>query len=96
MSGGSFNYLCYKSADELFAAEADLQHMADELAQIGYAPDAAAETQELLLDLRAFYNRATTRMRRLNNVWRAVEWWRSCDYSEEQVAEAVQQYQQGQ
>jgi hypothetical protein len=92
MSGGSFNYLFRKDAAELLGRLSDLEEMADVLARLGYAPDAAEETQTLLLDSRAFLNRTNPVLERLNEVWQAVEWWQSCDSSEEKVREALQTY----
>ena len=41
MSGGSFNYLCYAESDNIAEKTEDLQYMADQLAALGYASDAA-------------------------------------------------------
>jgi Holliday junction resolvasome RuvABC DNA-binding subunit len=49
MSGGSYNYLCHSwDLDDLDKHESDLEDMADRLAALGYAQDAARETQALL------------------------------------------------
>lgn len=66
--------------------------MADELAKLGYAEDATRETMETLLEIRQAQIRIDTRLKRLNNVWYAVEWWRSCDVSEDAVKEALSSY----
>mgnify|MGYP001593382905 CR=1 FL=1 len=93
MSGGSYNYLCWKSdLDELLVQQHALRDMADRLAGLGYAQDAAAETEELLLMLRQWKIRAETRAKRLEHVWKAVEWWDSCDWSEEAVHKALAAY----
>jgi hypothetical protein len=70
----------------------ELQSMADRLAELGYANDAARETQTLLLEIRAFRNRATPVLDRLEGVWKSVEWWTSADWSEESVREALAKY----
>lgn len=98
MSGGSYNYLgsiCYDDLAELLGKETDLQAMADRLAGLGYANDAARETEELLVMLRQWKIRADVRVRRLLDVWHAVEWWDSCDWSEDQVREALGKYRGG-
>jgi hypothetical protein len=98
MSGGSYNYLgsiCYDDLAELLSKESDLRDMADRLAGLGYAQDAAAETEELLVMLRQWKTRAEVRVRRLIDVWHAVEWWDSCDWSEEQVRTALERYRAG-
>ena len=79
MSGGSFNYLHIRDVQELFDNEGNLQEMADKLASLGYADDAARETLEVLLTLRQFKIRIGTRARRLSGIWQAVEWWDSGD-----------------
>lgn len=95
MSGGSFNYLgaiCYDDLSDLLAKESDLEAMADRLAGLGWAEDAARETQELLVMLRQWKIRAEVRAQRLINVWHAVEWWDSHDWSEQQVRDALARY----
>jgi hypothetical protein len=92
MSGGTFDYLCYKSAGELLEADHELQSMADALAELGYAEDAARETQEILLTIRAMRNRVQVSIDRLTDVWRTMEWWRSGDYSEDQLEEALAKF----
>jgi len=94
MSGGSYNYLCHASADEMMNKVSDLQDMADRLAGLSYASDAARETQELLLIVRQFENRIEASTNRLHDVWRAVEWWDSCDSSEDSVKAALDAYRE--
>jgi len=93
MSGGSYNYLCHKSVDEiLIGGMRDLQDMADRLAKLGYADDAARETQTLIHDIRAFLNRSETATERLADVWKNVEWWDSSDRGEDAVKAALTTY----
>lgn len=92
MSGGSYDYLCHKDPEELLVMDRQLQEMADRLAGLGYAQDAALETQELILNLRQFRNRIEASSRRLCNVWRAVEWCDSGDTSEESIRLELQTY----
>ena len=93
MSGGSFNYLfSADSASQLGGKEEDLERMAETLAKLGYAPDAAQETFELLLELRAFDARLKAHHSRLWAVWRAVERWRSGDSGEDFVKEMLALY----
>lgn len=95
MSGGSFNYLCFKECLEeitKLSALEDLQRMVDELAKLGYAKDVALETQDLLLDLRAFDVRVTQRLKRLQPVWRGLEWWDSGDTREDSFKETLAIY----
>lgn len=93
MSGGSFNYLCDAlDLDDILAKQNDLRDMADRLGGLGYAQDAAAETEELLVQLRQWQIRTEVRLKRLTPVWKAVEWWDSADYSEDQVHAALKTY----
>jgi hypothetical protein len=93
MSGGSYNYLCSAmDLEDLLTKRHDLDEMSTRLASLGYAQDAARETEELLLLLRQWEIRAETRLRRLTDVWKAVEWWDSNDSSETRVHEALAKY----
>lgn len=92
MSGGSYEYLAVKDSREIFDAEKQLQRMADDLAKLGYAPDAAKETMEVLLEVRQARNRLDARLKRLYDVWHAMEWWKSCDSSEDEVRVALLRY----
>lgn len=92
MSGGSYDYIAYKDPDDLFDHERMIEHMADRLAGLGYAEDAARETHELLLLLRQARIRLKTRHDRLSPVWHAVEWWDSQDSGERAVIDALAEY----
>jgi hypothetical protein len=91
MSGGSYDYLCFKEAHELLAHEGPIGRMADRLAKMG-AADAARETEDLLLTLRQFQNRIQTRLDRLCPIWKAVEWVDSGDWGPDSIAEALADY----
>lgn len=93
MSGGSYNYLCHvQDLEDLRSHRYDLEEMASRLAGLGYAQDAARETEELLLLLRQWEVRAAARLERLTEVWKAVEWWDSCDSGEDEVRAALAKY----
>lgn len=94
MSGGAFNYLCrkYDAADMLNGGMSDLADMAEALEARGDCPEAARETRELLADLRGAASRAETAISRLQALWKAVEWHRSCDWNEEEVTKAIAAY----
>lgn len=91
MSGGSYNYLCYKDADEIPAYKSELNKMRDRLTQLGHL-DAAKETESILLMLDAFEVRLQARIDRLRGVWQAVEWDGSMDGDEDDIKEAVEKY----
>lgn len=93
MSGGSYDYLCDTwELTQLREQMGNLDAMSKRLAGLGYAADAARETEELLVLLRQWENRAMVRVDRLRPVWKAVEWWDSCDWGEDAVKEALAAY----
>ncbi|MFD3815026.1 hypothetical protein ACFWRZ_08160 [Streptomyces rubiginosohelvolus] len=93
MSGGSYNYLCYVSdLEDINGKRHTLREMADRLAGLGYAQDAAAETEELLVMLQQWEIRAQVRSKRLADIWKAIEWWDSSDSGEDDVKDALAKY----
>ena len=92
MSGGSYNYLCYASIDELITKHGqDLDDMVQALVAVG-AQDAARETESLRLILRHFEVRMQARLDRLSPVWKAVEWCHSGDTGPDGIDDALAQY----
>lgn len=93
MSGGSYNWL-YEASDleELQARRHDLEAMAARLSGLGYARDAACETEELLVLFRQWETRAAVRVSRLADLWQAVERWDSNDSGEAAVKAALAAY----
>ena len=91
MSGGSYNYLCHKDANDIHERRQELNEMRDRLIELGHL-DAAKETESVLLMLDAFYVRLQSRIDRLNPVWKAVEWCDSGDWGKEDITEAVEKY----
>ena len=94
MSGGSYNYLCNRMADEILQIEGDIENMTERLASLGYAKDAAKETALLLARMRTFEVYVETAMERLRDVWKAVEWWDSADWGEDEVKQALEKYRE--
>lgn len=91
MSGGSFNYLCY-AADTGMLGESRgaIEEMAEALDAYDQpaAAKAAERTRAVLLALSA----ADELARQLTDVWHAVEWHHSCDWSEEDVIKVLRAY----
>jgi hypothetical protein len=83
MSGGSFNYLCYNYSFG-DAPESDLRAMADTLREMGYE-GLAKETEKFM--------NPPEPSSELRDVWRAVEWWRSMDWSEDQAREVCEMHE---
>jgi hypothetical protein len=92
MSGGSFDYLCFKEIDELFNRESSIEDMADALAQLGYAEDAARATMDLLLEIRRSRVHLQAMKDKLEPVWKGIEWWHSCDTSEDTFKKVLDKY----
>lgn len=92
MSGGSFGYLSGREVEELFECQHLVEQMRDALIELGYAPDAAKETDELLLMLRQYSALIALRQERLAPVWHEMEWWQSNDSDEDDFREALAKY----
>jgi hypothetical protein len=88
MSGGSFNYLCHRSASDVFDGD-DLLAMATALETLGRVARDAAERTRKLHELQDHIARE---IEALQDVWRAVEWWHSCDYGRDDVLVALGEY----
>lgn len=78
MSGGSFDYL-YSRPE---ARPGEYENMAELMDRW---PDAMAA----VLRIGALKKEAEAEHEKLSQLLQAVEWWRSCDYGEDQVDEAV-------
>ncbi|MEU2780543.1 hypothetical protein [Streptomyces sp. NPDC007110] len=93
MSGGSYSYLhTAVDLEDLQARRHDLEDMASRLAALGYAQDAARETEELLVLFRQWQTRAEVRIARLADLWYRVERWDSGDGGEDAVKAALSKY----
>jgi hypothetical protein len=97
MSGGSYEYLFAVEPSDLFeyTKRDALMRMADRLARLSYAQDAAAETCELIAILNQAETRLRVHMQRLSRVWHAVEWWDSGDSGEGVLVVALAEYRSG-
>lgn len=92
MSGGSYEYLCVASPHELPEKEEQLKKMFKRLARLGYAMDAAIETAQVRFAMKEYYKRMEVMTKRLQGVWKAVEWMDSGDWAEEDLIEALEKY----
>lgn len=81
MSGGSFDYLCYWTVGE-HQCLSDMAHALSEGSPERTETEAIATAIEELND----------RIRKVSDVWRAVEWERSADWGEEDVMQAIADY----
>ncbi len=92
MSGGSFNYLCHKEAFDLLAYSEELDGMIAALRQYENGEKVAQTTVDLLADIQRIKTGLEERLEPLREVWRAVEWHHSSDYSQEQAQEAIDKF----
>lgn len=88
MSGGSFDYLCLWM-DHPFEKPEQLRKMAAALEHHAPHSRAAKDTRELADALEG----AQARGDQLRDVWRAVEWKHSADWDEQQMREAISNYE---
>lgn len=93
MSGGSYNYLCYKEYNEISNHIQDIGKMRDRLIELGFK-DVAQETESILLMINSFEVRVNARLERLQDIWKAVEWMDSGDSGIEYVNEEVLLYRE--
>lgn len=91
MSGGSFNYLCYKGTEDLFNQISDLEDMRESLIKYGYE-DIAKDTQRLIEYIKSAKCTIDTLKEILEPVFHAVEWYESADYSKETMIEILEKY----
>lgn len=93
MSGGSYNYLCFKTPDQLWEAiaENDITSMSERLSALGIH-DASVETAAVQLLVEQFENNMLRKLSRLAGIWRAVEWHDSGDWGKGHIDEAVAKY----
>jgi hypothetical protein len=94
VSGGSFGYLCDVPPDQVLTRMDTLQQMLDVLDSEFPGSAAARDTRALIEELQAFqqrwYGARPTYLR--EQVWQAVEWWKSGDYSRDQVETRIRDY----
>lgn len=91
MSGGSFNYVCFKvETEEIFAALPDLREMESYLRGRG-KHDAADEILKFILNIETARRRLDVQGRRLQDLLQSVEWWVSGDWSEEDVDNSLKE-----
>lgn len=96
MSGGSFNYLCFKSVNELLVYSEDLKDMTDSLKEYGYS-DIAEDVKKFILKINEINKIiAETEKHRetLEDVFHTVEWHESGDYSKETMIEVLEKYRE--
>lgn len=96
LSGGSFDYLCYRDVPELMNSSsiANLESMVQHLQEYGYE-DIARDTQRLIEYIQSASIRIEVLSENLNDVFHAVEWHESGDISRETMIERLENYRNG-
>lgn len=93
MSGGAFDYLCYKELEHFVSWQIDseiVESMARELDLL--CPEIAKELRDLKEEAESFRDTWEVRWKKLVPVLKAVEWWCSNDWGKSQVDEAIAKY----
>ena len=92
MSGGSFAYLCYWDITDVVVIPSDLSRMVEYLEEHHADHPATKDSRALLEELQGLYDRFDPVVDALRPVWKAVEWYVSCDRGPEDVDEALREY----
>jgi hypothetical protein len=92
MSGGSFNYLCHKDVEDIYECRDEIKAMVEAFAEHGFK-SAALATEEFLCLLENHHRVLTVRLNNLNDIWHAMEWFKSCDIGLDAVKEAVAKWE---
>ena len=91
MSGGSYDYLCFKNSDEVLNELEQLRNMRDRLNGLGYT-DIAQATQSVIGLIEQYRTIMDDKIERIQDIWKAIEWADSGDTSESEIKEAVEKY----
>lgn len=94
MSGGAYNYIYQRDVMDLLERKEELYDIIKSLNQHGY-DDIAEDTKELFYKIGDIKNKIqeVERYREaLENVFKAVEWYESGDYSKDTMIEILEGY----
>lgn len=96
LSGGSFDYLCYKDVPDLMEGSSieDLEKMVQHLQEYGYE-DIARDTQRLIEYIQSASIRIEVLSENLNGVFHAVEWHESGDICRDTMIAELEKYRNG-
>ena len=96
MSGGSLGYLYCKEVCDLFSCYSldCMKEVEQTLLQMGYG-DIAKDVRRLIEYIKSAENRIGVLHEQLEDVFHAVEWWRSADYGDGTLAKHLDAYREG-
>ena len=95
MSGGSLSYLYNKQFPEVCNYIGEMKKVEKELISQGYT-DIARDVRRLIEYCLTAENRISVLFDNLSDVFHAVEWYYSSDYSEDRLIEELDRYRAGQ
>lgn len=94
MSGGAFNYVCFRETIELIERKSELYEIIDSLVQYGYE-DLAEDVKELIQrinKLKEKVNDVERYRETLEPILKAVEWYESGDYGKDTMIKVFEEY----
>lgn len=106
MSGGSYNYLYLKGSEDLLDGQGyeELNEMAETLLDMGYEEE-AKETFSIQFEVKKTRQKGIAkkasqileaRVKKIQGVWKAVEWYQSNDSGIGYVQKEIEKYRQNQ
>ena len=101
MSGGSYDYICYKEWDDVIQAEEQVDRMILRLITLekkGYenAGKVARDTQVAMEEIKLAVKEFRDRLHYLQPIWKAVEWRDSGDIGDDDLRDGLEQYEKEQ
>lgn len=94
MSGGSLNYLyCKDEVDELLNEIPDMEYVEKYLIEEGYK-DISMDVRRLIEYILTATNKNKCLSSQLSQVFKAVEWYESGDYSKETLIKVLDKYRE--
>ena len=98
MSGGSYNYICYKDWDDVLRAEAQVDQMIIRLIQLEKqeypnAGQIAHDTKRAFDDMRFALKEFKNQLHYLQPMWKVVEWRDSGDIGDDDLRDGLEQYE---
>ena len=91
MSGGSLNYLCYAETPEIMSRVSDMESVENTLLSMKYN-DIAKDVRRLIEYCNMAHNRIEVLREQLYDVFHAVEWYDSADYSTDSLVKVLEEY----
>lgn len=94
MSGGSYDYLCFRTElSDIAQHERDIEDMRIALVKYGYT-DIAEDAEELIKRIVSARIGIESLAQQLSDVFKAVEWYESYDYSKETMVKVLEDYRE--